>query len=307
MRTKTILASGLMMLAAVVGIATQGCGDDEVAVRLSQKGQACQVTNDCAPGLACVPMPGVGSGSVSIGFGGICTVGEFRIQKAAKECALIQCEKPEDCCDDPPSTCPDLLEACIATGDAGTSSACLQYQNLCVCNVERVSCDSNRCVEKCTSDSQCSTNSAPRCAGGKCVACAGDDDCDEGEQCSNGACKAPCKTDGDCPGFERCTAGQCTPSGCAADRECVAATRNVEATCGTDGKCIVPCQTDLECSNPRGYNFFSCIQNQCVYTGCESDKECRLFFTGPDGGLSSKTLVTCRESTTPGEITRPAP
>lgn len=306
MRTKTLLASGLALMAAVASIiGAQGCGDDEVVRRLSQKGETCQVTNDCAQGLACVPMPGFGSsGGVSVGFGGVCTVGEFRIEKTAKECAVIQCEKAEDCCD-PPATCPDLLEACNQAGDAGFSSACEQYKQYCVCDTERIACDQNKCVTKCSTDSECSSsNGTPRCAGGTCVRCASDDDCSGDDTCISGSCKAPCKSDGDCPGFDRCVASQCTPSGCQTDRECVASTRNVEATCGTDGKCIVPCQTDLECGNPRGYSFFSCLEHQCVYTGCESEKDCRLLLTGPDGGLPSGSHVVCREATT--DKTRPA-
>ena len=136
---------------------------------------------------------------------------------------------------------------------------------------------------------------------------------DEGEgtvglECLSGTCQAPCQTDGDCAGFNRCLAGKCIESGCQTDRECVAATRNVEATCGTDGKCIVPCQTDLECGNPKSYSFFSCIQNQCLYTGCQSDKDCRLLLTGASdaGTLPAKQHVVCRDKVAPGNVTRPA-
>lgn len=298
MRFKATFASSVL----VVGFfAVYGCGADESVARVSQKGEACQVTNDCASGLACAPIPG--------GAGGVCTVGSFRIEQTARECALIECTSAADCCGTPPSSCPSLLNACAA--DAGSSSvtACQQYETLCKCDTAKTDCQQNKCVNKCTTDTECATSSAGRkCAGGKCVQCAGDSECSNGQQCLNGACQSPCQTDGDCGGFDRCNAGKCIESGCHTDRECVASTRNVEATCGTDGKCIVPCQTDLECGNPKNYSFFSCLQNQCVYTGCQTDKDCRLLLTGPSdaGTLSSKQHVVCRDKTTPGLVTKPA-
>ena len=132
-----------------------------------------------------------------------------------------------------------------------------------MCDATKVGCEQSLCVTKCTTDTECiNTSTGRKCAGGKCVQCAGDTDCPTGQQCLSGMCQAPCQTDGDCAGFQRCQAGKCIEGGCQIDRECVASTRNVEATCGTDGKCIVPCQTDLECGNPKSYSFFSCIATQ---------------------------------------------
>jgi len=82
-------------------------------------------------------------------------------------------------------------------------------------------------------------------------------------------------------------------SGCQTDRECIAATRNVEATCGKDGKCVVACQTDLECGNPKDYSFYSCISGQCTYVGCASDKECELYMGS--SGTGSQGRVVCRD------------
>src|SRR2546426_50290 len=78
--------------------------------RQSRKGESCQVTNDCAPGLACQPI-----GSI----GGICVVGVFNVAQTAKECALIDCTTADDCCT-PPSNCASLLTTCLA--DAGSIS-----------------------------------------------------------------------------------------------------------------------------------------------------------------------------------------
>jgi hypothetical protein len=298
MRVRAAFASSVLIAAFV---AVYGCSKDDPSTRASQKGEACTVTNDCTGGLACVPVPG---GAVSI-----CTVATFQISQTAKECALIQCTTADDCCGTPPSSCPNLLNLCAA--DAGSSSitACQQYELLCKCDTKKVDCEASKCVNKCTTDTECTLNGTGRkCAGGKCVQCAGDTDCTNGQQCLSGVCQSPCESDGDCAGFDRCTAGKCIESGCQTDRECVASTRNVEATCGTDGKCIVPCQTDLECGNPKSYSFFSCIQNQCVYTGCQSDKDCRLLLTGPSdsGTLPAKQHVVCRDKATPGATTKPA-
>jgi hypothetical protein len=142
------------------------------------------------------------------------------------------------------------------------------------------------------------------------VQCANNDHCNPANQifCLNGKCQLPCQGDGDCSGFDRCVQGKCLAGGCQTDRECVAATRNVEARCGTDGKCILPCQSDPECGNPKDYSFFSCIGGQCRYMGCESDKECNLLLgnTGTSGGLDEKQEVVCRPQALPNGTTKPA-
>jgi hypothetical protein len=299
MRIKTAFGTSVLVAAFV---AVYGCSkDDAPSARISQKGEACQVTNDCAGGLACIPVP---SGNVSI-----CTVATFAITQTARECAVIQCTTPADCTPTPPSSCPNLLNTCAADAGSASVTACEQYDALCKPDTTKIDCVQNKCINKCTTDLECvSTSAGKKCAGGQCVQCAGDSDCSSGQQCLTGSCQSPCQGDGDCAGFQRCNAGKCTESGCQTDRECVAATRNVEATCGTDGKCIVPCQTDNECGNPKDYTFFSCIKNQCLYTGCQSDKDCRLLLTGPSdsGTLPPKEHVVCRDKTTPNPLTTPA-
>lgn len=294
---------GLSVGIFLVG-AQQGCGSDDEAParRLSQKGEACQVTNDCSAGLSCLPVPG--------GLVSVCVVGEFRITEAAKECALIACEQASDCCGTPPPQCAQYLQLCNEGGPGNVY--CQQYDQQCKCDTTKRDCESNKCVVRCTNDVDCvSSGVGAKCGGGRCVQCVSDDNCSNGTQCVSGTCTAPCQNDGDCPGFQRCNAGKCTASGCQTDRECVASTRNVEATCGTDGKCIVPCQTDLECGNPKAYSFFSCLRNQCVYMGCQSDKDCRLLLessSSVDSGvtLGPKQHVVCRDKQAPGDKTIPA-
>lgn len=305
MRLRAVIAFIGVAVGGFVAIASNGCGkDDSSSARRSQKGEACQVTNDCADGLACVPVPSSSNGPST----GICVTGQFHIDETARECALIECQAAEDCCPTPPTQCAQYLAQC---NDAGPgSSSCQEYDQLCKCDTSRTSCENDHCVNKCSTDVDCfKTNGAtPKCGGGKCVQCVSDGDCANGQNCLNGTCQSPCQTDGDCAGFNRCVTGKCVASGCQTDRECVAATRNVEATCGTDGKCIVPCQTDLECGNPKDYSFFSCIRNQCVYTGCQTDKDCRLLYTGTSDAstLQPKQHVVCRDKQAPGDITKPA-
>jgi hypothetical protein len=314
MRIRVLFVTAGLLTGALVS-SVNGCGSSDNnnnAIRLSQKGEACQVSGDCAAGLACIPLPASGVGSSYVG---ICVTGEFHISVTAKECAITECSTAEDCCPTPPANCTFLAQQCALAGDAGaTNSYCIQYAALCQCDTTKRECDPNqRCQVRCVSDLECSgASTGSKCAGGHCVQCAVDTDCNSGgttdRMCINGSCQSPCQTDGDCAGFARCTAGKCFDSGCQTDRECVAATRNVEATCGTDGKCIVPCQTDLECGNPKSYSFFSCISHQCTYTGCQNDKDCRLLLTGASDAstLGSKQHVVCRDKVLPTNTTTPA-
>lgn len=256
------------------------------------------MSSDCAEGLACAPIPG-GSG------GGICVTGQFKIAPTAKECQLVECSSASDCCDDTQSAgCADFEARCVA----GDQIACANYQKQCACDTGRVTCQSGKCIVGCTTDVECvQGGSGKRCAGGNCVQCTIDGDCQAGRMCISGSCQTMCTGDGDCSGFDRCNGGKCLPSGCQTDRECVASTRNVDARCGTDGKCTVPCETDLECGNPTSFSFFSCIDKQCTYVGCDTDKDCRLFFTGPSDAstLPPKQHAVCRDNGNIGAVKPP--
>ncbi|MBX3230332.1 MAG: hypothetical protein KIT84_03645 [Labilithrix sp.] len=320
-----IKASWLVSAFAVTGLlvaVVNGCGDDDdddISSRVASKGEACESTRDCAPGLACVPNATTTSGGGgSLSLGGICVVGVFNVAPTGKECVITECATAADCCAQLSPTCEAFKRSCDSAIDAGfpESSSCTQFIETCQCDETTRACENDRCVTKCTDDDFCQrTNpSRPKCVGGKCGQCTSDTECkaiNDKYACVNSVCEPPCQTDGDCPGFERCVAGKCIAGGCQNDRECIYSTRNVEAKCGTDAKCTIPCQTDLECGNPRGYNFFSCIGNQCVHTGCSSDKDCAFFFglTSTGGGTTSSGAlpgrglnehVYCREKDTPG-------
>lgn len=292
-----------LAVALMLTVLAQGaCSEDAATARASRRGETCRVTNDCAEGLACLPVPG--------GLGGTCVNGEFRIAPTAKECAVVECTTGPDCCDGATTAnCARLRADCLNDAGADPRASCEAYVAQCGCETGRIDCVRGKCTSHCEADRDCSTVGAGRrCSGGNCVQCALDGDCLPGSQCINGKCTPPCNGDGDCAGFGRCVSGRCVASGCQTDRECVASTRVVDARCGTDGKCIVPCETDLECGTPTGYSFFSCIDRRCTYVGCESDKDCRLFLTsGPDASaLSSKQHAVCREPGL-GDVVKPAP
>lgn len=293
----------LSAVALVAVIAESGCGEDTAAsVRTSRRGEVCQVASDCSEGLFCAPMPGSSAG--------VCVTGSFKVAKTAKQCAIVECAGVSDCCDEALAAgCAQLRSLCESDAGSTSAQACAQYAAQCGCETGRIDCQAGKCVSRCDTDEDCSsTDSGRRCAGGKCVQCSLDADCTNGRQCVTGQCQAPCTNDGSCNGFDRCLAGRCVASGCQTDRECVAATRNVDARCGTDGKCIVPCETDLECGSPTSYSFFSCIDKQCTYVGCESDKDCRLFYTGPSDAstLPGKQYAVCRDNGLLGDVVKPA-
>ncbi|MDB4946001.1 MAG: hypothetical protein JWP97_5535 [Labilithrix sp.] len=293
-----MFAALLAAAVVVVTVVMTACGADDPAPRTSARGEACRVTADCAEGLACAPLPG--------SAGGACVTGQFHVVPTAKECAITRCEQSADCCNgEDVQRCQALIAQCELDAGPPSELACAQVASECGCANGRVTCEHGACVSSCEEDLDCTGSGAGRrCSGRRCVQCTGDIDCGGGQLCQNGSCQAGCSGDGDCAGFDRCVSGRCLPSGCQADRECVAATRNVDARCGTDGVCIVPCQTDLECGSPTSYSFFSCIEHECTYVGCESDKDCRLFFLGPSDAsvLGSNQHVVCRDRGAIGDV-----
>ena len=296
---KTFLAA-MILAASFTLIPTYGCGDDESdaaatsvtspdAGRLSRKGEACEVTRDCTPPLACQ----------SFGATGICVVAEFKISATAKECATIECMDFNDCCQNsiPAAQCTFLQTRCEQSDGGPSSIECQQYALYCKCDATVVTCDEGKCKKPCQQDSECAgLPGTTKCGGGKCVRCTADADCGTNAKCVENNCVADCQSDNECPGFSRCEQGNCVTSGCKSDRECVSATRNVEAKCGSDGKCIQPCETDLECGSPKEYSFFSCIDHQCTYTGCDSDKDCLLAAQGlVDAAPPPRVRYVCRD------------
>src|SRR5437870_7984370 len=100
---KTMTRIGILM--ALLVAAAPGCKSSD-DFRAAHKGEACKTTNDCAATLSCVPSPGAGGG-------GVCVTGEFNVATTAKECALIQCSAPIDCCPPGVSSCDESRYTCV--------------------------------------------------------------------------------------------------------------------------------------------------------------------------------------------------
>jgi hypothetical protein len=257
---------------------------DAAPPRLSQKGEACRTSSDCGDKLACVPI----SGSVSV-----CSTAVFNIKPTGKECVASECLDAAECCAARTNpSCADYLMRCkdIANGqqDSGTNVYCRIYEQQCKC--DSYTCKAGVCGTACTTPSDCQRNgSGQYCVAGSCVQCMDDTSCPQGSKCVANRCEAGCKGDGDCLGFSRCKEGQCVASGCQTDRECIIATRKVDSKCAA-GKCVTSCTADTECSNGEAFSFFACANNQCTYTGCETEKDCRILNsgTGANGSLNPR-------------------
>jgi hypothetical protein len=88
---------------------------------------------------------------------------------------------------------------------------------------------------------------------------------------------APCANDANCPLLYSCVDNACTRTGCESDRECAFITKNARATC-VDKACQSPCNADSDCVGMEPSNmtsFQACVDGQCKFVGCESDRECR--------------------------------
>jgi hypothetical protein len=66
--------------------------------RLSQVGESCQVSADCAGTAVCE--------------GGSCKVASYGITANSKECILQECTQPVDCCPTPSTECATLEATC---------------------------------------------------------------------------------------------------------------------------------------------------------------------------------------------------
>jgi Cys-rich repeat protein len=273
-------------------VATDG-GTTELPPRPAGKGEACRTTADCVAPFVCVP-----SSSTSSLGGGVCGTGVFPVKPSAKQCLQVQCRLSSDCCGQD-GTCQQYEYECQLnpTGPDGGPSTYCDWVSHYVCDDTaaacKMTCDPNQ-TDAGAGAFRCPFPTAVCSSAGFCVQCATSDHCPRGQVCTNGRCATDkgCVSDAECPGFSRCQSGACVPSGCKTDRECVAATKNVEATC-KNGACIIPCATDLECGSPTNYRLISCVNGQCTNTGCDSDKDCELFQTGgADAGVAPR--VSCR-------------
>ncbi|MFP6684378.1 MAG: hypothetical protein VB934_06675 [Polyangiaceae bacterium] len=260
----------LAMLTACAGAETET--DDDSALR-GKRGESCRARTDCESGLACIS--------------NVCGIESFNLAPSGKECVLVECRQADDCCPAPLPQCSGWQVDC----SQGDTFACEQYNNFCVCDATKVTCVDNTCQQVCSATDPCPFGQI--CNAGKCGECATVADCAADETCTASKCVSKCSSNSDCAYFHSCQNAVCIDTGCTTNLECIAATQNVQASCG-EAKCSVPCQTDLECGNPTNYNFQACVSGACIDIGCETDEQCRIaFMLPPSAGIEAE----CRTAT----------
>lgn len=117
-------------------------------------------------------------------------------------------------------------------------------------------------------------------------ACAGEDDCKDGEHCQNRRCVAKesgCETDADCEDGKICKNNQCVP--CEVDGECGEAGQCQNGKCLREGECT----TDSDCPEDE-----DCVNGQCVTADSQAGEgdlpSCKLstiFFAFDQSGVSN--------------------
>ena len=140
----------------------------------------------------------------------------------AKQCAKVECVRPEDCPYD--ATCLKAVCAppeCAEHADCGEEATC--YKGICIeggC-VDKRECAPNQvCLgapafcreppDHCTSDEECPVESGCLLAQGRCLpSCAVSAQCDGELYCLDGLCRSPCQSSDECTGGRSCFRGRC--------------------------------------------------------------------------------------------------
>lgn len=155
-------------------------------------------------------------------------------------------------------------ESCQARNDCAEGLACVR--NVCVLDEFPISPSARMCdVIECMTAADCvqlvdgCSELQEVCAEGEPEACAQfEAACNF--VCEANRCESRCSDDAEC-GPGRCQNGicvQCVEGGdCDDDERCVR------------GQCVEPCLDDLACPL-----FHSCVDGECVDTGCRADREC---------------------------------
>jgi hypothetical protein len=208
-------------------------------------------------------------------------------------------------------------KVCAGTPSMANDSACFYYQTYCDCAASTWSCTDNACVysAKCSQDgnvfngcptrtrsgigtgagvcdtkaSKCQGTTSGCTAAADCVNNAIFDDpahtCVADEcVCVDSKCYRACNEDLDCPVHYSCDTktSVCTAKpACSMDAECARSLSDVRAAC-KDGKCVLPCTSDHDCS-PSGATlgggaFTAQVcgsDGVCEALGCASDDECQ--------------------------------
>ncbi len=277
--------------------------EESEKARKGERGDSCDSTNDCADGLSCIVSSDCPAGIACANKS--CQPSNFEIIGTGKQCHITQCATQADCCGDmvleQPAKCSGrevicsqptltgcLVTTCASDADCDGGGTCGGRCSLdgeaCLIATD---CAQNTCDlslgspgtctisgASCTSDVDCaqSTCSVPRCdctnpdydrTADICT----DEECDSvcGYTCEDERCvvDTSCDQDTDCalatPYCEDAACVECRTSDDCDDEECIA------------GRCGPECEVDSECSV-----FETCQENECVYVGCQSDRECVL-------------------------------
>ncbi len=274
-----VRTSKLVIILAAFGLFSAACSkDDNTPARLSNLGESCQSSGECAGSYVCRT--------------GVCSVSTVGIAANTKVCELQQCTTTSDCCAQPPAICATYATAC----DGGLTAECTYAQQPpCVCD-PNVACTAGQCVTTttCTADMDCTTYGLTHCSpGGKCVACLTKSDCAvTTDVCVDNACVASCETKADCQAFYDCdTANKnCVFKGCTEDRECIVSLDNPQGFCNqTTHTCSAKCVNDVSCFNTQtptlvsgstiDYTYQLCVSGNCQNAGCDTDDECKALLS----------------------------
>jgi hypothetical protein len=228
-----------------------------------QEGESCTARSDCAQGLACLS--------------GRCARGSSGLEPTGKECVVIECQDPVDCCPEPPSTCPTLESYCLASPG---STSCQQFEQLCQCDGTYFDCTDSRCLSvQCREAADCCPAVSSSCPLYE-AECAADPEstycdafdtscvCDESRyRCTADQCETvyPCASATDCPTAMVCDAEAGVCVGCLSSADCGS------GTC-TDNVCASGCERDEQCPL-----FHQCADGECVDVGCQTDRECKAY------------------------------
>jgi hypothetical protein len=294
-----------------------GGSPEEEAIRKGERGSSCNSSSDCEDGLSCIVTNDCPAGVACSNKS--CQPSNFEIMGTGKQCHIVDCATTADCCGDLPLKAPakclgrericsqPTLPGCTTitcTSDAqcgpgtcrGTCSLdgelCLTL-NDCQPNTCNTSENSNTCEvtgADCT-DFTCTTNtcSSPYC---RCQnpdydptdpICT-DPDCEKicGFVCENERCVVDtgCDVDDDCPAStpfcDQRVCVECLTSDDCDDEQC------------TNGRCGPECEVSTQCAK-----FEACMANECVYVGCQSDRECVLSASNRDPAKDPR-LAKCR-------------
>jgi hypothetical protein len=291
---------------------------------LGARGDVCQATSECGPGLECVSSP-------SFGGGGICDISSYGLSGnvTGKTCTG-ECNTAADCCDLPVDKytvgatvihqCADLTtiingQTCPSAGDTSLlGQACFLNATYCGTCGTSWTCTANQCIF--TAACNQSNVATPAGVGG----------CAEfsrlghplTETCNptTSTCTTPTSTTGctqatDCTNesyvaFTGATAGICKAPGGSGDCVCqntfcyLACSKDLDCatgyTCDTTSRLCKPvgaCTSNAQCVTTTGDVLSTCVSGKCTEP-CTSDHDCSQYSGAPgadQGGFGNSVCV----------------